>query len=154
MRSPPVAGAGRSGTHPNLLPERSGSKTRADRDAVSEEGSRRKGCVSRDLRDQCAAGFFEKGDCLIPAYARIVVEKLFDRIAALEKIEKRLHRHARADKDRSSAQNIGVRMDDLRRVHDGRKHNSLRNRKPADIPQQTHVTVFLAPLPAAEIEDA
>src|SRR3954466_12499474 len=99
------------------------------RDAVSGEGSRRKGRVSRDLRDQCPTGFFEKSDGLIPAHAGIVVEKLLDRIAAFEEIEQRLYRNARADKDGGSAQNLGVRMDDPRRVHNGRKHNSLRNRK-------------------------
>lgn len=48
------------------------------------------------------ARFFEHGKDLLALYAGKAIEKVFDGIAVFQMVEKALHRHARADKDRGA----------------------------------------------------
>lgn len=59
------------------------------------------------------ARFFEKGNDLFALYARKAFQKLLDRIAGFQMIEKAFHRYARPDEDWLAAENIRILRDDL-----------------------------------------
>jgi hypothetical protein len=71
---------------PILLLERYESRTQAASAEATVASSRRIERVSRNLRDQCPAGLFKKCDDLLAANAGIVLEKVLDRIPALEEV--------------------------------------------------------------------
>jgi hypothetical protein len=52
--------------------------------------------------------FFQESDDLLALYAREPLQKLLDRIARFQVIEKTLHRNASSGKNRISAKNFGV----------------------------------------------
>ncbi len=52
--------------------------------------------------------FFQKSDDLLALYAREPLEKLLDRIASFQVIEKTLHRNASSSKNRLTAKNFRV----------------------------------------------
>ena len=57
--------------------------------------------------------FFQESDDLLALYAREPVEKLLDRIARFQVIEKTLHRDASSGKNRLSAKNSGFFYNNL-----------------------------------------
>ncbi len=52
--------------------------------------------------------FFQESDDLLALYAREPLEKLLDRIASFQVIEKTLHRNASSSKNRLTAKNFRV----------------------------------------------
>ena len=60
--------------------------------------------------------FFQESDDLLALYAREPVEKLLDRIARFQVIEKTLHRDASSGENRLPAKNFRVLRDDA--AHD------------------------------------
>ena len=52
--------------------------------------------------------FFQESDDLLALYAREPLQKLLDRIARFQVIEKTLHRDASSGKNRIAAKNFGV----------------------------------------------
>jgi hypothetical protein len=60
--------------------------------------------------------FFQESDDLLALYAREPVEKLLDRIARFQVIEKTRHRNASSGKNRLPAKNFRVLRDDA--AHD------------------------------------
>ena len=52
--------------------------------------------------------FFQESDDLLALYARESLQKLLDRIARFQVIEKTLHRDASSGKNRIAAKNFGV----------------------------------------------
>jgi hypothetical protein len=75
--------------------------------------SRRTGRVSRNRRDERLTRLFQKRDHLFAADARIIFEKVLDRVAAFEEVDQRVDGHAGTDKDRRAAEDFGVSVDNL-----------------------------------------
>jgi len=59
-------------------------------------------------RERVFPRFFKESDYLLAFYAWESLEKLLDRIARFQMIEKALHRNARPDKNRLTTQNFGI----------------------------------------------
>src|SRR3954469_21571250 len=110
---------------PSLPPERCGLRTQEASAVTTAAGFRRTELVSRDLRNERLTRLFKKCEDLVPADARIVLEEVLDRIAALEKVDQRINRHSGTDKHRRTAKNLRVGMDDQFRVHDVAKDTSI-----------------------------
>lgn len=62
----------------------------------------------RRVSSACAARLFQKREYLIARHARIVVQKVLDRVAALEKVDERVDRNPRTDENRRAAEDLRV----------------------------------------------
>src|SRR6266545_3782625 len=76
-------------------------------------------CSSRRTRtgQKRFSGKVECGDGLFALHGRKLVEKFIKSLAAFQMIEERLNGHSRADKDRRSAEDVRIAMDDLVESH-------------------------------------
>src|SRR5688572_17021099 len=92
-------------------------RTRKDRAGAFAACSRRTGFVSRDLSQGRLARFLEKSDRLFAGDARIVLQKLFQWLAALEVVEEDAHGNTCTDEHRGPAENVGVRVNDFSQRH-------------------------------------
>jgi hypothetical protein len=72
-------------------------------------------------REQKLLSFFERGDRQLTRDGRKSLQKIFQCFPALQAVEKRLHRHSRSTKPRSSAKNF--------RVFDNNSHQRIVARK-------------------------
>src|SRR5216684_8609916 len=96
-----VAERSRTGNDvPTLAPLTAAKQTRA--------GSPRTQHVLRSLRDDCVTRLFQKREYLFAADTGIVLQKVLDRIAALEKVDQRINRHSSANEHGSAAEDLRV----------------------------------------------
>jgi hypothetical protein len=63
--------------------------------------------------ERVLARFFQQRNDLFALYAGKAFQKLFDRIAGFQMIEKTFHRYARPDENRLAAENVWILRHDL-----------------------------------------
>src|SRR3954449_6484358 len=138
---PPAGGVCRCGMIPIAPPERYECRTQGASSEASAEDSRRTERVSRNRRDERLARLFQKRERLLAADARIVFEEVLDRVAAFQEIDQSINGNAGSDENGSTAEDLGVGVDDLLRVHNG---NRITLSRPDPIPNGGHVVAEFA----------
>src|SRR4051794_9666516 len=121
---PPAGGVCRCGMIPIAPPELYECRTQGASSEASAEDSRRTECVSRNRRDERLARLFQKRERLLAAHARIVFEEVLDRVAAFQEIDQSVNGNAGSDEDGSAAEDLGIGVDDLFRVHKSKQDNA------------------------------
>src|ERR1700754_4327172 len=64
------------------------------------------------IGNQMSLGLLQRCDREFSGHARKIIQELFERMAAFDVVDQRLHGNARANEYGRAAQNIGVRVDD------------------------------------------